>query len=99
MLLKLKIWFAQRTLDFAIWMLIGNESKHMATPSAYDAFKRDRRTFNRKDAKRCSEEIELKKQVERYKGRMIIMRGWLLNLAPDKCKRMDAWFDNDGEPM
>ena len=42
-------------------------------------------------------EIKLRNQVERYKGRMITMRGWILADNPGRADRMLGWFDVEGE--
>lgn len=100
MIVKFKIWFAELVIDLAMKLLLGNDAKrYMATPEKFEEFKLERTEFNRKDAQRATEEVELKKQVERYKGRMIIMRGWVLGDDPYKDDRMAAWFDSEGEPL
>lgn len=89
-------WVYRKLTDIAHWVLLGTRKQNTVNLEKLIGEMKD---AERKEAKRCSEEIDLRNQCERYKGRLIIMRGWVLGMAdkPYYAERMRGWFDDDGE--
>lgn len=88
---RLRLWVFDVLTNFAQWVLLGTVEQNEVNLE-------ELRAHERKEILRCNDEIELLNQVERYKGRMIIMRGWILANDPGKAERMAEWFDDNGEP-